>query len=207
MAESDIPNFEPMAPPVATVPPSLRPAADPLRTTTWPMVLGIICIVFGVLGALGGACGVAGQFIQDVFFGSMSQPDESEAMLEAMSRYRVHTIVVLIASMIVAALLASGGIGLTSRRSWSRRVLLHWSWIRMLVAVASLVVQYLAQQAMMQALAENPEAQMPPQFGYMMGAVGGVMFLFGLAWAWALPVFCLVWFNREPIRREMSQWA
>lgn len=207
MAESDIPNFEPMAPPVTIAPPTLRPALTPARPTTWPMVLGTICIVFGVLGALAGVCGVAGQVMQEVFLGSMDQAEESQAMLEAMGRYRVHTIVVQVAAMIVAVVLAIGGIGLTSRRPWSRRVLLHWSWVRMIVAVASLGVQYAAQQAMMQAVAADPEAQMPPQFGFMMSAFGGVMFLLGLAWAWALPIFCLVWLNRAPIRKEMSEWA
>ncbi len=227
MGESDIPDFKPMTPPpgpgedglraagevrvppVGTAPPTYRPYYERPQESAWPKVIGIICIVFGSLGSLGGFCGALGSLLQG-FIGRVAQnAGQSQETLEAMARYTPYTAAANILGLGVAVVLLVGGIGLVKRLRWSRAALLHWSWMKMLVAILVGVLGYLMQQAQFEAMQNDPNfsGQMPAMFGSFMRAAGAVGLVLQIVWSWALPIFTLIWFNRRPIREEVSQWG
>lgn len=227
MTDSDIPDFKPMTPPpgpgedgpragdvvrvppVGTAPPTYRPHYERPQESAWPRVIGIICIVFGSLGSLGGFCGALASLLQGVFSSWATQAGQPQAMADAAARYTPYLVVANILTLGVAVVLLVGGIGLVKRRRWSRMALLHWSWMKMLVAVVGGVLGYLVQQAQFEAMQNDPDisGQMPAMFGSIMRTFGGVGLVLQITWFWALPVFTLVWFNRRPIRHEVSQWS
>jgi len=210
VADADFPDFRPMSPPIVqrdALGHSGQPGAAPRQ---WPTVVGVICLVLGVLGLLQGACGLVGNLVIPLFMDHM--PKGAGGTTSAMTtQFQPYLLSVAAVALMLSSLLTTGGIALTKRKRWASAVLLHWSWLRMLVVVAALVLNYLVMQqqfaqAMEQASANNPTVAMPPWFSSMMSAIGSVGIAWGLAWGWALPIFCLIWFNRARIRAEVSEW-
>lgn len=174
------------------------------------MVLGVLCAVFGILGALSGFCGALSSIGQFFLSGMMQGSAVGSETAEAMKRMAPYMFVGGIVNTGLAILLAAGGFGLAARRPWSRTVLLHWSWLKMLGVVLGVVLAFVMQQAMTQAAAESAASSgqaIPGGFRMMMGLFGGLGLVFSLIWGWALPVFNLIWFNRRAIRNEVQSWS
>ncbi len=214
MAESDIPEFNPMTPPspvdappmAGAAPPTYRPAYQRPSQSSWPNVVGIICIVMGSLGALGGFCGVIGSFFQGYFANMM--PAGQANVMTGMAQYMPYMIASNVLNLALAVTLIIGGTGLTSRRRWGRPVLLHWSWLKMIAVIVGAVLGYYVQQAQLQAMLNDPNAaSAPPQMGMFMQLGAGIGLAIGVVWGWILPIFVLIWLNRQTIRDEANSWS
>lgn len=196
-------TMEPVAPPVA---PPVHPGryAPAPRPPVWPVVIGVISIVFGAVGILGGLGGLMGP----LFMGfARAGPPEAQAGLAGIRQWLPWMIVSTLLNGAVAALLLAGGIGLVSRRPWSPRALVAWAIVRIPMVVFAGAVGYLVQdanfQAMQQQQSSTPAPPMPA--GLMQGIVAGGV-IFGILWGWAFPGFVLVWFSRPRIREQTGAW-
>ena len=103
------------------------------------------------------------------------------------------------------------GIGILRRRPWSRPTSLGWAVGKMLYAVPASVLGYIQQTAMSaaveDALASDPGASVPTGFFRFFESLGAVSVGCGLLWAWALPIFLIIWFLRAPVKAEVERWA
>lgn len=205
----DLPVLQalPVAPP--TQPGELGLSA---RRTVWPMVLGIIAVVFGSLGTLGGLWGAIAPFVMgafaDLFAKMPSAPGQHPAkVFEAMSEYRYWMMAASLVSTAVAAWLLVAGIVLLKRGASARRLCMVWAVLKMPTVVAAGIVGMLPQMESFDTMiaAQTGPAPQGVRIGMMIGLVFGG--LFALIWGWALPVFFLVWFSRGKIKAETAGWA
>jgi hypothetical protein len=192
------------APPVIA-PPTI-PGYIPGQRSSWPNVLGIISIVFGVLGALGGI--IQGIFV--VFMpwvmGMVEQSDPSAGAQAQVIRESVGLQVLLSAATVgVAVMLLISGIGLANRRPYGVKWSRIWAVTKIVVATIGVAVGIIIQQRTFDALAESGQAP-PPGGQVALGAGMAAGTVFGIAWRWAYPVFLLIWLNRASIRAEVAEW-
>lgn len=211
MAEPESTESQPATSPVAEVPPTLRPVYEMPQKSSWPIVLGIICVVFGILGVLGGMCGIGSSVLQGMLAGAMPSDPEMQEMQAAFTHLWPLMLATQTFEMVIAIVLAVGGFALISRRPWSRKTLLWWSGLRMVAVIGSVLVMYQFQQAILQMAQEvgsqdgaNP---MPPMIGMFMNFGFGISAAFRIIWGWALPIFVLIWMNRDKIRSEVQAWT
>ena len=62
-------------------------------------------------------------------------------------------------------------------------------------------------EAMEQAAAESGGATVPAGIFSLVQNLGTAGVVFGLLWAWALPVFMWIWLSRRVIRAETAEWS
>jgi hypothetical protein len=172
----------PTSPGVVT---ALKPAS------TWPMVVGIIAVVLGGFGILGGIWGIVAPLIMGRMFAAASQ--DVQMIDPAIG------LPLAVLGLALACMLAAGGIGLLRRRRWAVPVLLWWSWLKVVFSTASLLITIpVTLKAVDAAGANSPMPMMP----IIMASL-----VLGLLWAWALPVFIIIWFRRGVIRGEVAGWS
>jgi hypothetical protein len=170
--------------------------------SVWPAVIGVIAIVFGSLGALGGAWGAFSPLLLRLMASVI--PDDQAASLEVMRESASSIVVLSVAALVLGVLLLAGGVGLCRRRSWGPKVCLIWAGLKLLHVVFNSVWGYMIQQAQFQQLVNEPN--MPAAFGGMMQVIGAFTIVLGIVWGWALPLFMLVWLTRKSIRAEVAGW-
>jgi len=193
-------------PPSSEIPPTLPDAlAAPKRKSTWPTIIGVIAIVFGILGILVyGVCGIVGQFFGGQFMSMMNTPD-ADAQIAAMEQYKWLNVGVGLLQAILAVLLLVAGIAMTRRRANCRSMAMMWACAKILIVALGSAVGFFAQQAQFEAIAQQ-QATVPPGMQQMQGGMLIVGVAFGVAWGWALPIFMLIWLNRQKVRDEVAGW-
>ncbi|MEE9128565.1 MAG: hypothetical protein V3T84_00995 [Phycisphaerales bacterium] len=196
-----MPRPTPMTPPTDA-------GAIPPKPSSWPMVIGVIAIVFGSLATLGGCFGLGSSLFIDQFMSLMPQGEDSE-LTSAMQGLKPVMIISASLTMVLAIVLLIGGIGVLRCRAWGRSTCLTWAGLKMVLVVCNSVLSYVLQQAQFQAMAEDPNmaGSMPGFLPALMQAMGAVGLVVGLLWGWALPVFMLIWFSRRKIKAEVAQWG
>jgi len=113
--------------------PTTYPA--PAEPTSWPKVLGIICIVFGGLGILGGVWGVIFPLFNEWLVSRM--PPDRQAAMEAAANANPYPVGTSLVMLAIAALLLAGGIGLVRRRGRAIGLLRVWAVVRILWVIVS----------------------------------------------------------------------
>ena len=195
-----------MAPP--SVPGALQTEKKP---SAWPMVVGVIAIIFGAMGALGGCFGA----ISPLFFRVIAAavPEDQPTGLEFMADWTAWIVLVSGLGLVIALLLLVGGIGVVGRHAWGPKTCLVWAGVKMIFVVFNSVVGYFVQQAQFEAMQEmmaqdpNTPANMPGMMGAIMPALAALGAVIGFIWGWALPLFMLIWFSRGRIRTEVAEWG
>lgn len=210
------------------LPPAPLPGETPFplppgqRPSSWPMVFGVVAVVFGLMGALGGLMNLVMSFFMTSFmdFSTMpsSQPPEVDEMMKEMQQ-GLEAWVVPMAVLhgllaVLAVVLLIGGILLMNRRVRARPLLIFWSYAKIVVGVGAALVGYRINQGQMSAVMGNlptaggaPGGGPPmPQFESLMSIFSGVAFFFGVLFTCALPVLFLIWLNREAIRADIDTW-
>lgn len=187
----------PLAPPT-----SPRPLAP--RPTSWPMYLGLVTILFGVMGLLAMIAGAISAF----FTRAMIDPSIQNEAIAMQLKYLPWSISHYVVGSLLAILLLVGGIILIRRRGSARRLLMSWALLKIPVVLASSALGFVIQREMFAAMMKNqPSGPPPPAMAApMMEAFALVGLIIGIAWGLALPVFLLVWFYRPAIRGEMAAW-
>jgi hypothetical protein len=186
-------NFGQGAPPTVS---HIEPASP-----VWPTVIGVISIVFGLLGALQGCGGIVMPFAMNGLTGLMPD-DQSKAVFAGMSDHLAWGVAAGVTGMAVGVLLLTAGIGMVQRRRWGVRAHTIWAVLAILQSGVGGVYGFLIQQSQFQAMKAGG---MPPT-PFPMEAFAAVGVLVGLLFACAYPVFMLVWVFRSVIRDQVAGW-
>jgi hypothetical protein len=189
-------------------PPIQLPTAPPTSPGTlgsgpgpsWPKVLGIICILFGGLGALAGLWSLLAPFVVFRIFGA-SQPPELAAHAQ---KWLWWTVLGSLLSIALAVLLLVGGVFLVSRRPAAIGALRSWAVLKVLCSILTACISYLSAIDQVAAMHAAGSAGPPPRIMEMM-MLGGLLLWF--LWSLALPVLLLVFFGRPAARRHIATWG
>jgi hypothetical protein len=180
------------------------------RPSQWPTALGVVAIIFGILGILMYGCGgLIGNVLAPMLAPAVEGMPVQEAQFEAMRRFMVFNLLSALVATTLAVWLLVTGIGILRRRPWSRTSGLGWSIAKAVYAVPATLLGYVVNratvQAMEQAAAESGDP-MPGGIFALLEALGAIGMGCSLMWSWALPVFMIVWFMRAPIKEEVTRW-
>ena len=172
-------------------------------TSLWPLVIGIIAIVFGALAVLAELAGSAAVFLLDTFPSAV--PQARATAVEAVNQLGFWAVANSLLCIGAAALLVAVGIGLLKRRHWGVRTARVWACFKIVLVAADAAVTYPLVKVQCEAAFQQMSGipGMPAQTTELMtfGAVALV-----LVWGWALPVFLLIWLARRKIKAETSAW-
>jgi hypothetical protein len=201
--------------PPAGLPPTVPGQMRRPRTSVWPSAVGIVCIVIGALGLLQYGCAgtlapVVGHLVMTSLQDAGIDDPGSTASFQAQQRYMVPTLISSIVHAGLSGLLMTTGIGMSRRRRWSIRAARTWSVLRMLMAFPAIGLQYLVMQEQFRAMETTMQQSAQPMPGFfmpMMHSMGIVMMPVGLMFAWALPLFILIWLHIARVRGEWSTWT
>lgn len=190
----------PLTPPTQVELPSrTMPAPAP----SWPSVLGIIAIVFGVFGTLTGAYGVLAPFLMR--FMAQIAPAAGRAGLHVAQQWAAWGVANGALTGALALLLLAAGLGLLRRRRWACTASQVWAVLRIMLAGVQVGVAYFIQQDTLTAVSQQMPASMPSQqYVHSFAALGLVV---SLLWYWALPVFLLIWLARGRVREHVAEWT
>ncbi len=201
------------APANAQVPPSYHQefVPQPDAQSSWPTVIGIISIIFGSLGALGGAYQAVAPFLMGMIGGFVPESDDqAKVVFESMAAWRFPLMVVGIGSLILSVMLIVCGAQLVGRKESASGLHKKWAISKILFSLVAVTINTLAQMAQMKVAMEQQSQSMGgggAQFvetAMMVAMVVGI--IMGIAFACAYPVFILIWFSREKVKNEVQSW-
>jgi hypothetical protein len=184
-----------MAPPTQA-----GPLGGPLRPAGWPTAIGIIAIILGILDLLGGCMSAASPFMMNSMKGLMP----AGYTIEYTPRLIAWTVGMSILLMILGGVLLSAGIGLLQRRAGAVRTVRAWAVAKILLTLVTVPVSYSIQQTMFESMRQ--QGMSPPGFAGFFAVLGPLSIVLGLAWAWAFPVFVLIWLARGSSKAEIAKW-
>jgi hypothetical protein len=168
--------------------------------------VGIISIVFGVLGMITYAWACIGPFFMNSMAAFANDPT-----MKATAQVQKDMLGWIVGSsglnLLASLLLFVCGIGMTARRAWSTRLARTWAVSKMLIAIFAAVVTFFVQKATYAAMSSQSAPASPAA---TMAAMGGAFAvgtaIFTIAWSWAYPIFMLIWLSRPKVRAEYSKW-
>lgn len=213
-----------VAPPMHPTPPTAA-GAMPAARPRWPDPLGVILMVFGVLGALNGLLSVVSLLLMgpmkrllEGFLSGMSggagAPSAQAAQASVTESFGVAEKYAPLTGglgalqVVLGLMLLWAGMNVKSRRRAGVARARWWAVSKAVVVAAQAYVVVVSQQAAMAAMQKSvPPGGGPPGMMVVMqqmaGALGAGM---TLIWGWALPVFVLIWFARPVIRGQVRGW-
>lgn len=193
-----------------TPPPFTPPSHTAAPGTKWPKLLGIIAIIFGAGGLLQSIIGLVSMIlVKQQMQAFVEQGADQAKVHEYLSKITYHTYLSSAVMAVVGLLLLVGGILLLRRRKMASPVLQIWAVLKLivggLVTFKSAALSRMQMEIIMSntAIGGGQEAEMMKTFtnyGVWIGLI------FGLLWLAVLPIFVLVWFNREKAKQDMSSW-
>lgn len=186
-----------------TMSPPRVAGAMPAEPTTWPMVIGIIGIIFACFGILNGCWGAVSPWAMEQFANALPQHDVDQ--MEMMRKWRHWIAGSSALGVVVAIVLLLGSIQLLKRRRGARTAIITWSILKFVLSFATSILVYVMYEDQMEAIKNDPDVAQAPTG--LLEMLGPVMAIFNFAWYAALPIFMLVWFSRKKIRTETTQWT
>ncbi len=196
----------------------------------WPSVIGVISIVFGVIGFIGGLWQSAGMMIfrymgtrmaSNTQGGTSTAPSGTAApspfpfdfggMFAAMGKWAPYLAVAHLLLAAVAVLLVISGAGIVGRRAWGRTWAIRWAILRLLggllVAVLTGFMQVAQFHSMAQSATSGSSGAPPAAFFTVAGPLFAVFTgAITLLWYSAYPVFILIWMNQASVKSEIAAW-
>jgi hypothetical protein len=162
-------------------------APPPPPETKWPLVVGIISLVFAGLALI---CTPAGLVSQQVM------PQAQKMMQNLPAWMHIYQIAATVIGMGEGVLLLIAGVMLLRRSAPTRVLHMIFAVIRIVITIVGTPIALMIMSGI----------QAPPQAERMMYISGGIGVLIGLPLALAYPVFLLIWFMRRKIRDEVESW-
>jgi hypothetical protein len=95
---------------------------------------------------------------------------------------------------------------LVRRRAVARTLCMSWAGIKIIFAIVNTIVSFMMQPGQIQSAPPQGAAAITTSMQTMEGPIVIFFQLINLAWALALPVFMLIWFNRTKIKDEVATW-
>jgi hypothetical protein len=175
----------------------------------WPKTLGIITIIFGVLGSLGGLLAFVNPFILRSQLQNYVQlgadPVVVDAYIDKMVPYQI-TLAVL--TLTAGLLLLAGGLTLVKKRVIAVKLLLAWGVYKIGVGIYTTVRSLPMVREQMEIMQSS--TALAGEAGEAIGKFTSIATTFGmiagLVWAAVLPVFLFIWFSRAKIREQIKAW-
>jgi uncharacterized membrane protein HdeD (DUF308 family) len=176
------------------------PPAQPLddlefhEAPTWPKVIGIIAIVFGVLYTLCcGGMGLLGSLFSQPMVDMMakSQPQFTDNAVPPMMTPHPLQVSAAILTLIAGIILFAGGIMLCARSALARATMIAFGLFAVLAVVLSVVRSFGAVDEMDQWVKDHPNSLFSQNYS---SAATRFNLLWGPAVSLVFPVFILVWF-------------
>jgi hypothetical protein len=160
---------------------------DPNRTA-WPIVIGIISIVFGASGAALGALQLIVSFLQY---------DSSRPFSYQLGRFGGSGLIFSLALWLLVS-----GIGICRRESSAVNSIKRWAILKL--ALYTVCLGLLILTLGMSSSEHHPQARP----GTVEAMIAGLGVALVLVWAWfaAWPAFVLIWFARSSIQDQVAQW-
>lgn len=202
----------------------MKPETDPydsempyIPPSRWPMTFGIVSIVFGVFGLLISLVKIAqtlmfGSGIMGKVYGSgTAQSKEltemTNGVFSAMEEAAPKILISEGALVVLALLLIAGGVLLLMRRRVATWVIQVWAFSKIIgggfAAYLGWQVSMKIQQEMFAKMAAGSSTGVPPPTHYIEAMYTG-LFIVKVVWLAALPIFFLVWLNREAIKDDLK---
>ncbi len=201
-------------------PEAIRP--DPempyIPPSRWPVTFGITSIVFGVIGLLSSLLQIAQYVMYSSGFmsklmtaGATGPNKESNEMVEEMFGSMAEMAPRMIASQSVLAVLALvllvGGILLLMRRRVMTWVFQSWAVLKIIAAGFAVYLNWQMMMQMQSGMFAKISASGPAGAASPMETVNvvyKVFYVLYFIWLAALPVFFLIWLNRDPIKDDLK---
>lgn len=176
----------------------------------WPKILGIILVIFGVLGIGQGLLAPLSPFLTKAQMQAfVDMGADQEKVDDYLSQLTAQSYLGGVVYGILGVLLLAGGIFMIKRRKICSPLLQTWAILKILGGGFVLFRQMSLTELQMSIMmvdtgsAKGQDAEMMESiFSYSMkiGMVFGILFLA------ALPIFVIIWLNRSKIRRQMAEW-
>lgn len=182
--------------PAPTVPPT-EPGHMPAPHTVWPIVLGIMCIIYAAFFELfGAACGLIGLLFSSVLEDLLAIDMTAAAMYDSLL-YQVYYVVYNVVWLGLGVLLLVGSIQLIRRQQRATTLMNIWAVGALVAIVASVpfTIWSITEQNQFYGAAG-------PGLGFTVVMISASMLLYLV-----LPAFILIWFRRRAIRAETSKWT
>ena len=195
----------------AGAPPTTQGDFVPVKPPeSWPTVIGVLSIIFGVLGTLSNACGAIGIFAAGALSGLAPEgsAEEMEMQMAMSVPYPGLQGVQIVAEFGLSLLLLVGGIMLLMRKPAAPKTLVAFAWLDLLANTYGAVLSFFVIKSQMQTMQDNPDmAGAPAGLQGIMSAVGPVFAVIGWLLVAIWPVFLILWFRRYKIRESVASWA
>ena len=193
----------------STTPPPINPQNIPGQAVKWPKTVGIIALVFGILGVLQTATAPLGIMMMEKQMDAFTTAGASEEDVASyFEKFKSMTTQSSISLGVLAILLSVGGLMLLKKRRGSSLVLQIWAVLKILVggffSFQNVSLTRLQMDIMTAggAMKGAGAAEMNQVFDFAI--MGGL--IFGMLWLAAFPIFLLVWLNRSVVKEEVQRW-
>jgi hypothetical protein len=192
-----------------------RSDAPPLPYTEskWPTPVGVICLVFGILGLLGGVYAIFTLPITRFFMrlGELGQKANpaNDATIRVLERWHLFMTASALVSMVLSAVLLTVGIAILKRKGWCKPIALIWAAGQSIAVIVNAVIGFQVQQETMELTMEWAGKDAPEMAQITAGitrVIGPVSVVIGCVFGLALPVFLAVWMTRPKITEEIATW-
>jgi hypothetical protein len=201
-----VPSADP--PPVRHAPPTAPGRlVAPEQRSAWPVVIGIVAVVFGILGASGRALSMITVVVMQWMNSNDAPPlgdEEAGAAIGAIpDAWFNATIASYIVGGLISLLLLVGGTGLLRRRRWGVSTLKVWAVARIVSSLPEAGLAYVIQREQFATMQASGGLVMP------MPMTSGLLYftvLWTIAWAAALPIAVLVVLTMRKSREEIATW-
>ncbi|NNE90549.1 MAG: hypothetical protein HKN23_02785 [Verrucomicrobiales bacterium] len=185
------------------------PSSEVLKhSAKWPINLGIVIVIFGIFGILAGG----GRIMMGMLYAQNIEAVEMETggaqFEDFMAESQRVSFIQGTGSIILAVLLLIGGVLLAKTSRISSIYLQTWSYLKIIAGgglsyLTFQLTRKMMSQAMVETAGDAPVNSAPDS---MITLVTSVQYVIGLAWIAALPIFLLIWFNRDKIRSQTEAW-
>lgn len=199
------PGATPVSSPLAYPPDEPMPYVSLVQQDPgWIVPIGVISVVFGIGGILGAAWAMIAPFVMPAFMRSIGPNPGTDAAYRMMEETATWTAIAAGISLLCAALLLAGGVGILRHRRWAPALCRVWAVVRMVSVLIATVVGYYIQRDMFDDMQQRQGANMMVTSMQNMQLAG---MCFGILWGWALPIFMLIWFGRGKVKADVAGWS
>jgi hypothetical protein len=194
-ASREVPHFR-MAPPTEPVLVGYAAARPP----RWPVVIGVILIVYASLALLNAIIGLVSLTMIDVFFDMV--PGQGQLQLQAVRPYLAWEGGLHVFQGVVGGVGLAAGIALCRRRPSAGRLVDAWIVLQVVATACHTLLAWAVQSAMFQV-----QQVQTPSLAPFQGVLLWLTSCVGIAWGLALPAFLWVWMRRPTVRDHMKTWG
>ncbi len=192
-------------PGVPSVPITTRPPLGQ-APSSWPMVIGILAIVFGVMAMIQSLFAALSPIVLNAVGRLM--PKSQAASLAVAQKWLWWTYASGALAGVLGLLLLCAGVSILKRRRRAARLVRAWAGLKLLYALLAVAIGFFMIPDQLAAMRQDPNlAKSPVLSGPLVEVMMFVGVALGMLWIAALPVFMLVWLGRRKIKEELSSWS